>query len=193
MDLREMYLDENNLELGIRAVSLVEDPAIESNFVTLKNENRIELAEVNKERRILLGAVLIPNKPILRVDKDGTEYYIYFTKETIFKIAVMLAKNKLNDQVTQDHSKFIKDMTTFETWQTEHKEMDKSAFYGLDVPVGTLCMSMKADNEEVYNLAKEGKIKGFSIEGFFSDKLEKKELSKEDKEIEILTEIMQML
>ena len=193
MDLREMYVDENNLELGIRAVSLVEDPAIESNFVTLKNENRIELAEVNKERRILLGAVLIPNKPILRVDKDGTEYYIYFTKETIFKIAVMLAKNKLNDQVTQDHSKFIKDMTTFETWQTEHKEMDKSAFYGLDVSVGTLCMSMKADNEEVYNLAKEGKIKGFSIEGFFSDKLEKKELSKEDKEIELLTEIMQML
>ena len=193
MDLREMYVDENNLELGIRAVSLVEDPAIESNFVTLKNENRIELAEVNKERRILLGAVLIPNKPILRVDKDGTEYYIYFTKETIFKIAVMLAKNKLNDQVTQDHSKFIKDMTTFETWQTEHKEMDKSAFYGLDVPVGTLCMSMKADNEEVYNLAKEGKIKGFSIEGFFSDKLDKKELSKEDKEIEILTEIMAIL
>jgi hypothetical protein len=193
MDLREMYLDENNLELGIRAVSLVEESAIESNFVTLKNENRIELAEVNKERRILLGAVLIPNKPILRVDKDGTEYYIYFTKETIFKIAVMLAKNKLNDQVTQEHSKFIKDMTTFETWQTEHKEMDKSAFYGLDIPVGTLCMSMKADNAEVYNLAKEGKIKGFSIEGFFSDKLEKKELSKEDKEIEILTEIMQML
>ena len=193
MDLREMYLDENNLELGIRAVSLVEDPAIESNFVTLKNENRIELAEVNKERRILLGAVLIPNKPILRVDKDGNEYYIYFTKETIFKIAVMLGKNKLNDQVTQDHSKFIKDMTTFETWQTEHKEMDKSAFYGLDIPVGTLCMAMKADNEEVYNLAKEGKIKGFSIEGFFSDKLEKKELSKEDKEIELLTEIMAML
>ena len=188
-----MYVDENNLELGIRAVSLVEDPAIESNFVTLKNENRIELAEVNKERRILLGAVLIPNKPILRVDKDGTEYYIYFTKETIFKIAVMLGKNKLNDQVTQDHSKFIKDMTTFETWQTEHKEMDKSAFYGLDIPVGTLCMSMKADNEEVYNLAKEGKIKGFSIEGFFSDKLDKKELSKEDKEIEILNEIMAML
>jgi len=187
-----MYLDENNLELGIRAVSLVEDPAIESNFVTLKNENRIELAEVNKERRILLGAVLIPNKPILRVE-DDKEYYIYFSKETIAKIAVMLAKNKLNDQVTQDHSKFIKDMTIFETWQTEHKEMDKSAFYGLDIPVGTLCMSMKADNEEVYNLAKEGKIKGFSIEGFFSDKLDKKEPSKEDKEIEILTEIMAML
>jgi uncharacterized protein YrrD len=54
-------------------------------------------------------------------------------------------------------------------------------------------MSMKADNEEVYNLAKEGKIKGFSIEGFFSDKLDKKELSKEDKEIELLTEIMAML
>ena len=192
MDLREMYLDENNLELGIRAVSLVEDPAIESNFVTLKNETKIELAEVSKERRILLGAALIPNKPILRVE-DDKEYYIYFSKETISKIALMFAKNKYSDQVTEEHAKQVKGMTIFESWLTEDKQMDKSAFYGLDVPVGTWCISMKADNEEVYNLAKEGKIKGFSIEGFFSDKLEKKELSKEDKEIEILTEIMAML
>ena len=192
MDLREMYLDENNLELGIRAVSLVEDPAIESNFVTLKNETKIELAEVSKERRILLGAALIPNKPILRVE-DDKEYYIYFSKETISKIALMFAKNKYSDQVTEEHANQVKGMTIFESWLTEDKQMDKSAFYGLDVPVGTWCISMKADNQEVYNLAKEGKIKGFSIEGFFSDKLEKKEPSKEDKEIEILTEIMAIL
>ena len=187
-----MYLDENNLELGIRAVSLVEDPAIESNFVTLKNETKIELAEVSKERRILLGAALIPNKPILRVE-DEKEYYIYFSKETIAKIALMFAKNKYSDQVTEEHANQVKGMTIFESWLTEDKQMDKSAFYGLDVPVGTWCISMKADNQEVYNLAKEGKIKGFSIEGFFSDKLEKKEPSKEDKEIEILTEIMAIL
>jgi len=188
-----MFIDETNLELGIRAVSVVEDPAIESNFITLKDEKRIELAEVSKDRRILLGAVLIPNKPILRVDDEGKEYYIYFTKETIFKIAVMLAKNKLSDQVTKEHMKPVDKMTIFETWQTEDKQMDKSAFYGLDIPVGTLCMSMKADNEEVYNEAKLGKLKGFSIEGFFTDNKESKQLSKEDEEVEILRTIMAML
>ena len=192
MEIREMFVDENNIKLGVNAVSVVENPAIESNFITLRDETKIELAEVSKERRILLGAALIPNKPILRVE-DEKEYYIYFSKETIGKIALMFAKNKYSDQVTEEHSKEVKGMTIFESWLTEDKQMDKSAYYGLDVPVGTWCISMKADNEEVYNLAKEGKIKGFSIEGFFSDKVEKKELSKEDKEIELLNEIMQML
>ena len=187
-----MYVDEENVKLGVHAVSVVEDPAIESNFITLADETKIELAEVSKERRILLGAALIPNKPILRVE-DEKEYYIYFSKETIAKIALMFAKNKYSDQVTEEHANQVKGMTIFESWLTEDKQMDKSAFYGLDVPMGTWCISMKADNQEVYNLAKEGKIKGFSIEGFFSDKLEKKELSKEDKEIEILTEIMAIL
>ena len=192
MDIREMFISDDNIKLGVHAVSVVEDPAIESNFITLADETKIELAEVSKERRILLGAALIPNKPILRVE-DDKEYYIYFSKETIAKIALMFAKNKYSDQVTEEHANQVKGMTIFESWLTEDKEKDKSAFYGLDVPVGTWCISMKADNAEVYNLAKEGKIKGFSIEGFFSDKLEKKELSKEDKEIEILTEIMAIL
>jgi len=192
MELREMFIDENNIKLGVNAVSVVEDPAIESNFITLKEENKIELAEVSKERRILLGAALIPNKPILRIENEN-EYYIFFSKETIAKVALMFAKNKYSDQVTEEHEKPVKGMTIFESWLTEDKEKDKSAFYGLDVPVGTWCISMKADNDDIYNLAKQGKIKGFSIEGYFSDKVEKKELSKEDHEIEMLNEIMAML
>ena len=192
MELREMFIDENNIKLGVNAVSVVEDPAIESNFITLKEENKIELAEVSKERRILLGAALIPNKPILRIENEN-EYYIFFSKETIAKVALMFAKNKYSDQVTEEHEKPVKGMTIFESWLTEDKEKDKSAFYGLDVPVGTWCISMKADNDDIYNLAKQGKIKGFSIEGYFSDKVEKKELSKEDHEIEMLNEIMELL
>jgi hypothetical protein len=192
MELREMFVDENNIKLGVNAVSVVEDPAIESNFITLKEDNKIELAEVSKERRILLGAALIPNKPILRIE-DGKEYYIFFSKETIAKVALMFAKNKYSDQVTEEHEKPVKGMTIFESWLTEDKEKDKSAFYGLDVPVGTWCISMKADNDDIYNLAKQGKIKGFSIEGYFSDKVEKKELRKEDEEIKILRKIMELL
>jgi hypothetical protein len=173
MKLMEMFIDENDTRLGVEAVSVVENPAIESNFVALKNQQFIELAEVNKEKKELLGAALIPEKPILRIDDDGGEYYIYFSKETIRKARELFAKRKYNDQATLEHAKPIEGMTVVESWIVEDKQKDKSALYGLDVPVGTWVISMKADNDEVYQLAKDGKVKGFSIEGFFSDKNEK--------------------
>jgi len=173
MKLMEMFIDETDETFGVEAVSVVENPAIESNFVALKQQNFVELAEVNAEKRELLGAALIPEKPILRVDDDGNEYYIFFSKETIRKARELFAKRKYNDKATLEHAKPIKGMTVVESWIVEDKQKDKSAIYGLDVPVGTWVISMKADNDEVYQLAKDGKVKGFSIEGFFSDKEDK--------------------
>lgn len=173
MKLMEMFIDETDETFGVEAVSVVENPAIESNFVALKQQNFVELAEVNAEKRELLGAALIPEKPILRVDDDGNEYYIFFSKETIRKARELFAKRKYNDKATLEHANPIKGMTVVESWIVEDKQKDKSAIYGLDVPVGTWVISMKADNDEVYQLAKDGKVKGFSIEGFFSDKKDK--------------------
>lgn len=169
MELYEMFIDEENTKLGIEAVSVVENPAIESNFITLKQDKYIELATIDKEKRLLIGAALIPEKPILRVDEDR-EYYIYFSKETIRLASELFAKNKFHDKATLEHAKPIEGMTVVESWIVEDKEKDKSAIYGLDVPVGTWVISMKAENDEVYQKAKNGEIKGFSIEGFFTDK-----------------------
>ena len=71
--------------LGVEAISLVEFPAIESNWVALKKA--VKLEALDNERRMLYGPALIPDKPILRVDKEtGEDYYIVFDKETIYPI-----------------------------------------------------------------------------------------------------------
>ena len=91
MRIVELVLDEDQEFSGIEAISIVENPAIESDFVALKEEE-IKLAEVSKDKRILMGALLIPNKPIYRMSDEG-EYYIYFSKNTIEKASQMYLRN----------------------------------------------------------------------------------------------------
>ena len=179
MKIIELILDEEDFEAGIEAISIVESPAIESDFVALKNQE-IKLAEVDKEKRILMGALLIPDKPIYRTGEDG-EYYIFFSKETINKASQLFLQNGNQSNSTLEHAKPLDGLTLVESWIVEDKEKDKTALYGLDVPVGSWVGSVKVNNEKVwqeYILTK--KCRGFSIEGFFADKIE----SPNDKEKE---------
>ena len=180
MRIIELILDEDEA-IGVEAISVVENPAIESDFIALNNQE-IKLAEINKEKRLLMGALLIPQKPIYR--KSGKEeYYIFFSKKTVARASQMYLQNGNQSQSTLEHDKQLKGLTLVESWIVEDKEKDKTALYGLDVPVGTWMGSVKVDNDEVWNdYVKSGKVKGFSIEGMFADKLESKaELSAEDK------------
>lgn len=188
MNLIELIIDDNEDLQGVEAISIVENPAIESNFVALKTQE-IKLAEVDSEKRILMGAVLIPEKPIYRRNGQD-EYYIYFSKETVNKASQLFFKNKNQQNWTLEHSKQIEGLTVVESWIVEDTQKDKSALYSLEVPVGTWMASVKVDDEQMWNeFVKTGKVKGFSLEGYFADKLEsKKELSKELTEEEILIE-----
>jgi len=171
MKIIELILDEEEFDTGVDAISIVENPAIESDFVALKNQE-IKLAEVDKEKKILMGALLIPNKPIYRNGSDG-EYYIYFSKETIVKASQMFLQNGKQSNSTLEHSKALNGLTLVESWLVEDDVMDKSRKYGLDVPVGTWMGSVKVNNDEIwqeYILTQ--KCKGFSIEGYFADKME---------------------
>ena len=185
MRIIELILDEDEA-IGVSAISVVANGAIESDFIALNNQE-IKLAEINKEKRLLMGALLIPNKPIYR--KSGKEeYYIFFSKKTVARASQMYLQNGNQSQSTLEHDKQLKGLTLVESWIVEDKEKDKTALYGLDVPVGTWMGSVKVDNDEIWNeyiLTK--KCKGFSIEGYFADKLErpneelKEDLSAEDK------------
>ena len=186
MRIIELILDEEDLDAGVEAISIVESPAIESDFVALKNQE-IKLAEVDKEKKILMGALLIPDKPIYRNGSEG-EYYIFFSKDTIVKASQMFLQNGNQSRSTLEHAQALNGLTLVESWIVEDKAKDKTALYGLDVPVGTWMGSVKVDNDEIWNnYVKSGKVKGFSIEGYFADKLErpneelKEELSAEDK------------
>ena len=171
MRIIELILDEEQDDVGVDAISIVESPAIESDFVALKNQE-IKLAEVDKEKKILMGALLIPNKPIYRNGSEG-EYYIYFSKDTIIKASQMFLQNGKQSNSTLEHAQALNGLTLVESWIVEDKTKDKTALYGLDVPIGTWMGSVKVNNDDVWNeYVKTNKVKGFSIEGYFADKME---------------------
>jgi len=182
MRIVELLLDESSLQAGIQAISVVESPAIEEDFVALKDEQpKIELKTIDKEKRILMGAALIPNKPIYRRSGED-EYYIYFSQDTVRKASELFFINGNQNKATLEHQMDVQGTSVVESWIIEG-EQDKSRMYGMDLPVGTWMVSMKILNDELWEgYVKSGKVKGFSIEGYFVDKVE---ASKHDaKEVE---------
>jgi hypothetical protein len=191
MKIVELIIDERDSDSGIDAVSVVESPAIEENFIALA-EQKIELKEIDAEKRILMGAALIPNKKIYRVnEKTKEEFEIFFSEQTVRQAMELFFKKGNQSKATQEHAKSIDGMTVVESWLIEDKVHDKSVKYGFSLPKGTWMISMKVDNDKVWKDVKEGKVKGFSIEGFFADKLE---MSMEQKEkIEIIEQLKSLL
>jgi len=171
MRIVELLLDEESLQAGIQAISVVESPAIEEDFVALKEEARVELKTIDKEKRILMGAALIPNKPIYRRNGED-EYYIYFSQDTVRKASELFFINGNQNKATLEHQMDVQGTSVVESWIIEG-EQDKSRMYGMELPVGTWMVSMKILNDELWEgYVKSGKVKGFSIEGYFVDKVE---------------------
>ena len=171
MRIVELILDEEQ-EIGIEAISVVENPAIEEDFIALKSQE-FKLAEVDKEKRILMGALLIPNKPIYRRNGED-EYYIYFSKDTVLKASQMYLMQGKQNNSTLEHQYEINGLSLVESWIVEDKVHDKSVKYGMDLPLGTWVGSVKVNNDNIWNeFVKTGKVKGFSIEGYFADKMER--------------------
>jgi len=190
MRIVEMILNEESETQGVYAVSVVESPAIEENWVAL-NKHFIELKSVDEEKKILMGAALIPNKQILRYDKEIGEYYIYFSKDTIKKTSELFLKRNNQNNATYEHEIKVGGLHVVESWIVENSKIDKSANYGFDLPEGTWVITMKVENEDIWNKVKAGDIKGFSIEGLFSSNDEN--LSKQKDEETILEQIIDLL
>ena len=190
MQIIELIIDEKDAQSGIDAVSVVESPAIEENFIAL-SKHEVELKEVDKEKRILMGAALIPNKKIYRVNAKKEEYYIYFSEDTVRQAMELFFKNGNQSNATYEHKDAVKGMTVVESWLIDDPKSDKSQLYGFSLPKGTWMISMKVDNDEVWNDVKAGKVKGFSIEGYFADKLEMS--LEQKKKQDIITELKNLL
>ena len=172
MDIIELFIDESDEFSGIQAISVVENPAIEEDFIALKNQE-LKLAEVDKEKRILMGAALIPNKPIYRKNKEK-EYYIYFSRKTVKKASELFLMRGNQNKSTLEHQLPLQGLSVVESWIVEDNKFDKTRKYDLNAPIGTWMVSVKVNNDEVWNdFVKTGKVKGFSIEGYFADKLER--------------------
>jgi hypothetical protein len=188
MNIIELILDEAEELMGIQAISIVESPAIEENFIAM-NSQEVQFAKQDEEKRILMGAALVPNKPIYRRNGEE-EFYVYFTKDTIRRASEIFLQKGNQNESTLEHNVKLNGLSVVESWIIEDDVQDKSRKYGLSLPVGTWMVSMKVNNEDVWqNYVKSGKVKGFSIEGYFVDKVNlKSELSTIEEE-----EAMQML
>jgi len=168
----ELIIDEENEFSGIEAISVVENPAIEEDFIALKEHKEVKLAEVDKEKRILMGAALIPNKKIYRNSGDE-EYYIFFSEDTVRKASELFLMKGNQNNSTLEHQVELEGMSVVESWIIEDETKDKSRKYNFSLPIGTWMVSVKVNNDDVWEQVKSGDVKGFSIEGYFADKMER--------------------
>jgi hypothetical protein len=172
----EMFIDEDDPYWGVNAISVVGTPAIEKNFIAFsKEQTSNEIKLMNEERRIIVGPVLIPELKIPRRDTDGSTYEIFFSQDTVRKVAHLYLKRDLQHNTTIQHQGgLIKGCTVVESWLVEGP-MDKAVHLGYQVPVGTWMAAMKVDDENTWQAIKRGELKGYSIEGMFTELAEHNE------------------
>ena len=188
MKLYELVIEDMETD-EVFAISLVESPAIESDFVYF-NKEEVRFAKVDDEQRMLIGPILIPDKKILRVDGEGNPYHVFFTKETVKRLAENYLMKKYNSSATLEHGdRKIKGVHLVQSWVKDGK-LDKSNNYGMALPEGSWVGMFKITDDKLWNdYIKTGKVQGFSIEGLFSHQLMKASQEIDlDKDISELTE-----
>ena len=197
MKLYELILDNSeDADSGVFALSLVQSPAIEANWVYFSKEGKaqIQFATIDNDKRTIVAPVLIPDLQILRIDSDtGEEYKVYFTKETVEQLAQKYLKDGYQNKATYEHSETIDgDVTVVESWVSKSATKDKSALYfNRSFPVGTWFVTMRVNDEKLWQeYVKTGVVKAISLEGIFDHKLVKasKVESIMEKEVDELTE-----
>lgn len=167
MKVYEAVFKEGETE-GVYALSVVENPAMQDMWIALSEQPQtVELAQVDEEKRLLLGAALIPNKKIYR-NYDGHEFYITFSEQTIEKLAHNFFKNQMNNNSSLEHEVKLEGMSVVEGWTVQDPNNDKSNAYGKTYEKGTWVTMMKVDNDEMWQKVKNGEIKGFSIDALLA-------------------------
>jgi len=157
----------NKKSKGVFAISLVSAPATGEHYIAMAKQDKIvKFAKVDEEQRILMGLVLQPEQLIYRVDEDGNEFEMFFSAETIKDFSQNFFQSGFQLNSKLEHDETIENVTFVESWLVADPKKDKSAAYGLSYPVGSWLVSMKVDNDDIWNnYIKTGELKGFSIDG----------------------------
>lgn len=179
----ECKIDESlNDVTGIYAISFVDEPAVEENFVALSKQAVVLNKDTKKQ--ILTGVVLKPNQLIYRLDEQNQPYYIQFSEIEIEKISHKMMKAGLAlYHTTHQHESELKGNYLTELWIVTDPQNDKSNALGFkDLPKGTLMASYKVTDKGYWdNEVMMGKVKGFSLEGFFNQELKLNKIIKKNK------------
>jgi|TARA_R110001592_G_scaffold286737_3_gene555336 hypothetical protein len=195
MQTIELFIKDES-EDGVFAISLVDEPAIESDFLALSkqdnNKFNINLKEVDKKRKVVVGYALIPDLKIPRY-KDGKEFNIVMSKETVALAAKLYMSNLNGANVTSQHEKPVQGCCVIESWIVEDAKNDKANIYNLEpAPKGGEWVVMMSLTDEEYSKVEDGEYNGFSIEAMFQgfDALEQSKELTEDELIEKIKELL---
>lgn len=157
-------------DTGIFAISFVESPAVERNFIALASQKAVKLA-LDRQKQVLTGVVLVPDQPIYRRDAKAGEYYIRFSAADIERIAQKMMRTGVAlHSTTHQHERPLEGNYLTELWTVKDPKRDKAAALGLgELPAGTLVASYKVEDADYWkNEVMTGHVKGFSLEGLFN-------------------------
>tara|TARA_B110000858_G_scaffold104774_1_gene119875 strand:- start:222 stop:812 length:591 start_codon:yes stop_codon:yes gene_type:complete len=195
MQTIELFIKDES-EDGVFAISLVDEPAIESDFLALSkqdnNKFNINLKEVDKKRKVVVGYALIPDLKIPRY-KDGKEFNIVMSKETVALAAKLYMSNLNGANVTSQHEKPVQGCCVIESWIIEDAKNDKANIYNLEpAPKGGEWVVMMSLTDEEYSKVEDGEYNGFSIEAMFQgfDALEQSKELTDDELIEKIKDLL---
>lgn len=158
------------VDKGVYAISVVESPAMESQFIALNKQTEVKLAEVDPVKFMLAGVVLVPDRDVYR-NQDGKEFNIRFSEDTIEQVANNFILEGYQGNSSLEHDEKLNGVSIVQSWVVKDPANDTANAYGLpkeDIKKGSWVVLYKCDNKEVYNKAINGEIKGFSIDGLFS-------------------------
>jgi len=203
MDIFEFIFNENDEEnSGVFAMSMVNKPAMKQSYVLL-SENKVLLKVQDAKKKILTGVALMPDVLIPRIDpKTGDMYQAFFSSETIEKTAYKFLKDFNQKNVTVEHMLSVDDCAIVESWIKTDGKLDKSVSLGIDAPVGSWLMTLKVEDNELWDgLIETGLLTGFSIEGnydrkpttteYFSESKKNKQI-RENKEMNVIKAIREL-
>ena len=166
--LYDISIDPTDFETGLNAISLVENPAVEVDFLAFAKDESAVLQFADEERHIITGIALLADTPIYRIAPDGTEYYVRFTKDCIRQLVEKYFKFGLTNSVNIEHkdNQFVDGVTMLESYIID-KERGICPSEFTSAPDGSWVVSYKVSNLDVWNKIKSGEVKGFSVQGLF--------------------------
>lgn len=176
-------LDETD-NTGMFTISLVEEPAVETNWLKF-NKDKFNFNIEDEEQRIITGVVMRADFPIYRNNAEYGEFYIKYDKETLRLMAERYFKNNQQNNINMAHnSENTTDKVNIYEMYIKNIERGINPKGFEDIEDGSLMASFKVNDDKIWEDIKQGKFKGFSLEGAFN--LVKVEETTTDEEKEIM-------
>ena len=154
---------------GMLRISLVDAPAVRSDFMKFAEERPVQMFSVaDEDKRLVYGVVMRADFPILRVGPAGDEFYMIFKADVIRRMAQKYLAEGRQNEVNLMHVDGSEvegvEMVQFFIKDTA-RGVSPEGFDG--IADGSLFAEFHVTNDEVWARVKDGTFKGFSLEGVF--------------------------